>query len=306
MKNLIFLGLSILLLTACNQKQRYTQSSPEIETLKAVFSDYNNKDYTSLKSHYADTAKSYINTIDNPFNNDQLIEYHKQNDAIYASRGFIKEGDDFEMVVTDDGKTWVNFWGDWKGTLKANGKELTLPLHVTAQFIDGKIVRASGAWDTAPIMLAMQEIEAAKNMPEAQQKIMASFKIFNDAWNEHDVEKFKSIAVDSYKRTANGEVQANSEADYVALMEMFFTAFPDIHFADNGSEFKDGSVYHHWIGTGTHKGDFMGNAPTGKKFKVYGLTITSYNDKGELLSDVTYNDLLGLYGQLGIAPPSSN
>lgn len=89
------------------------------------------------------------------------------------------------------------------------------------------------------------------------------------------------------------------------LMQMFFTAFPDIHFADNESEFKNGKVYHHWIGTGTQKGKFMGNAPTGKKFTGYGLTITSYNDEGELLSDVTYNDMSDLCTQLGITPPAT-
>ena len=305
MKKIILLGLSLALLTACNQKQRYTQNSSEIDTLKAVLADYDNKDYTALKSYYADTAKSYINTIDNPFNNDQLVDYHQQNDAIYSSRGFIHKDDEFEMVVTDEGDTWVNFWGDWKGTLKANGKELTLPIHLTAQFIDGKIVRASGAWDTAPLVLAMQDIEAAKNRPDAEQKIMESYKTFNEAWNEHDVEKFKSIAIDSYHRTGNGEVQATNEDEYAALMESFFIAFPDIHFEDIGHVLKDGKVYAKWIGTGTHEGEFMGSAPTGKTFEVHGLTITSYDDQGVLLGDVSYNDMAGLVQQIGIALPSN-
>jgi hypothetical protein len=39
---------------------------------------------------------------------------------------------------------------------------LEIPVHLTAQFIDGKIVREYGYWDNAPIVLAIQEIEAAK------------------------------------------------------------------------------------------------------------------------------------------------
>ena len=70
------------------------------------------------------------------------------------------------MVLTDDGKTWVNFWGTWKGTLAGNNKEITLAVHLTAQFIDKKIVQDHGYWDASEVVLSLQEIEAAKNMIE--------------------------------------------------------------------------------------------------------------------------------------------
>jgi hypothetical protein len=66
------------------------------------------------------------------------------------------------MVVTDKGKTYVNFWGLWKGTLAANNKTYTIPTHLTAQFVDGKIVKEFGYWDLSKIMLDMQAMEHAK------------------------------------------------------------------------------------------------------------------------------------------------
>lgn len=161
-KKLIVLGIAILLFTACQKaKQRYTQSSPEIETVKAVIKDYENKDWAALKTHYADTSKTFFNSS-KPMSTDELIKYHQNNDANYSSRGFIAGESEFEMVLADDGKTWVNFWGMWKATLAANGQEFIVPIHLTARFIDGKIVRDYGYWDNAPVTLALQKIEAEK------------------------------------------------------------------------------------------------------------------------------------------------
>ncbi|MDP3313937.1 nuclear transport factor 2 family protein [Lutibacter sp.] len=159
MKKLILLGLSIVLFSACN-KQRYSQDTPEIETVKSLIENYNTKAYDP--SMYADTSKTYFNT-NTPILSSEVIKYHEQNDANYKERGFLKEGQEYEMVITDEGEIWVNSWLDWKGTLAANNKEVTISIHLTYQFIDGKIVREHGYWDPTEIVLALQEVEAAKN-----------------------------------------------------------------------------------------------------------------------------------------------
>ena len=52
MKKLIYLGLLLVLFTACKE-QRYTQQSPEIDTVKSVIKEYNAKNYTAVVSHFA-------------------------------------------------------------------------------------------------------------------------------------------------------------------------------------------------------------------------------------------------------------
>jgi hypothetical protein len=165
MKNILFTGLALLVLAACNQQQRYTQNSPEIDTFKAVVENYDDQDWEAMTSHYADTAKIFNNSPDVGASVAEMIAYHKENDNNLESRGFLAKDQEYEMVVTDDGETWVNFWGDWEGTLKANGKKLKVPVHLTGQFIDGKIVRSSGHWDNSPMVLALQQIEAMNNLP---------------------------------------------------------------------------------------------------------------------------------------------
>jgi hypothetical protein len=69
-------------------------------------------------SVYADTSKTYFNTKTNPIKVDELLAYYYTNDTLYSFRKFLVEDQEYVMVVTDDGETWVNVWLDWQGTLK--------------------------------------------------------------------------------------------------------------------------------------------------------------------------------------------
>ncbi|GAL68521.1 nuclear transport factor 2 family protein [Jejuia pallidilutea] len=163
MKKLVLLSFAALLIMACQQKDtRYTQNSSEIDVVKKHIENYNTKNYDT--SIMADTCKSYFNTKNKPILRKDIIAYHKANDANYTKRGFLSEDQEFEMVVTDNGETWVNAWLDWRATLKESGKVVDMPIHLTYRFIDGKIVREVGFWDPTEIVLALQEIEAQRNI----------------------------------------------------------------------------------------------------------------------------------------------
>lgn len=163
MKNLFLLAMTVILFTACKeQDKRYTMQSSEIEIVKKHIENYNTKNYDTTV--FADSAKIFFNNSKNPILVKDIIAYHKANDENYSSRGFTGEDPEYEMVVTDDGKTWVNCWVDWKATMKGNGKEVEIPIHLTYQFIDGKIVREVGYWDPTDVVLNLQAIEAKENL----------------------------------------------------------------------------------------------------------------------------------------------
>jgi len=163
MNKVFVLAMTIVLFAACNQKQRYTQDSPEIDTFKSIIKSYNAQDWEGM-AQYADTAKTFNNSTDTGLSVDKMIAYHKESLTNLSGRGFLDKDQEYEMVVTDKGATWVNFWGDWEGTLKADGQKLKIAIHLTSQFKNGKVVRASGYWDNSPIVLALQEIEAKNNL----------------------------------------------------------------------------------------------------------------------------------------------
>ena len=168
MKKIVILILALAIFSSCEQKDsRYTQQSPEIETAKKVIKGYNSQQYDL--SVFADSSKTYFNTKTNPIELKDIVAYHQGNDANYSSRGFLEKDQEFEMVVTDKGYTWVNAWLDWRGTLKDNGKVIDMPVHLTYRFVDGKIVRTVGYWDPTEIVLELQAIEANTSATETDE-----------------------------------------------------------------------------------------------------------------------------------------
>lgn len=141
-----------------NEKVRYTQNSEEINTLKSVIQNYENGEWDKYKSHYADTAKLYYNSSQSQ-NVDQVLQNHKQSLEGLSNYEFPDERDEYEMVVTDDDETWVNYWGDWQGTIAENDSMIEIPVHITARFIDGKIVAEHVYFDNSGIMAAFEGLE---------------------------------------------------------------------------------------------------------------------------------------------------
>ena len=165
MKKLFLLGFTILLFAAC--ESRYTQDSPEIDVIKAALQDYNDGNWEAWRSHYSDTAKSYHNSKNVGTAPDETLENVKKGVSGLSSYKLDYDQSDLEMVVDDKGRTWVNFWGDWEGTLSANNQKLDVPVHLTFQMVDLKVVREYGFWDNAPRMQAEMEIAANREVKSA-------------------------------------------------------------------------------------------------------------------------------------------
>lgn len=163
MRKLALLFLAAAVLFACQEKQpvRFTTSSAEISAYKKGVEAYEKADWATWTSMFSDTVKVYHNTWDNPSTLAETQKRHEDMIALLSSYGFDKEQMVVEQNLDDDGETWVNFWSLWTGTLKANGKQIKIPVHLTAQFVDGKIVQEYGFWDMSGFMAEMQALEAA-------------------------------------------------------------------------------------------------------------------------------------------------
>jgi hypothetical protein len=153
MRKLFFLGFATILFVSCQQEVRYTQQSPEIDTYKKVIENYKTVNWDDMPNHYADTAKVANNvTKEKAKTLTEAITIMKEDAKLFT---WVIENEEYEMVKTDEGETWVNFWGLWKGTLNSTKKVYELPFHVTTQFIDGKIVREIGYWNNSEIVTDM-------------------------------------------------------------------------------------------------------------------------------------------------------
>ncbi|TDN86377.1 SnoaL-like polyketide cyclase [Salegentibacter sp. 24] len=161
MKNLVSFALATIIFIAFNpQEKRYTQQSAEIDTYKKVLEAYEERDWESMALHYADTAKIMNNVEEKHAQNlSQFLAQTKEDAIQFSNWKFVDTESEYEMVVTDKGETWVNFWGLWQGTFKANNKVYKIPTHITAEFVNGKIVREAGYWDVSKILLDIQQLQ---------------------------------------------------------------------------------------------------------------------------------------------------
>lgn len=166
MKTLITISLAGLLLFACKQPvERWTNKSPEIDVVKALIADYEAGNWDAWVGHYADTAKMYHNTTE-PGTVAETLEGFKNSLESTPNYGFSDKNIYYEMIIDDKDEKWVNFWGTWEGTFEALEKDLTIPVHLTLKFVDGKIVEEHAFYNMAEFAMALSEIEAMKAAEE--------------------------------------------------------------------------------------------------------------------------------------------
>jgi len=88
-------------------------------------------------------------------------------------------------------------------------------------------------------------------------------------------------------------------------LEQFFdsicTAFPDAKRSVEDQFTDDIHVVTRWKFTATHRGDFLGIAPTGKRITVTGISIHRISG-GKIVEEWQQWDSLGLMQQLGVVP----
>jgi steroid delta-isomerase-like uncharacterized protein len=301
MKNIFILILTLAVATACEQKDtRYTQQSPEIDIVKKVINGYNSQQYDLTV--FADTSKTFFNTKTNPIELKDIAAYHQGNDANYSERRFLDKDQEFEMVVTDDGQTWVNAWLDWRGTLKESGKVIDMPVHLTYRFVDGKIVRTVGFWDPTEIVMELQNIEAEKAMSADEKAIKTTIDAVVKAWNANDHDAMKAVMTTDLVRTENGNIVIESAEAYTTdLMDVFFTGFPDFKVALDDYKIMGNKVLINWTCTGTNTGEFQGKT-TNKPIITHGMSIWTFENDGKVSREDAYFDNLTTFQQLGFMP----
>lgn len=166
MKNLLILGLAVLAITSCKEhEQKYFAESDEIKSLEAGITAYEDADWDTWRSHFADTAKIYVNSKD-PITIDARLKDLKAMTGAFSSYGFDKEKDHIEMVIDKNDETWVYYWATHNGTM-VNNTKLSIPVHLAVQFKDGKITKEHIYFDGTEMNAAISAMQA-ENMEETE------------------------------------------------------------------------------------------------------------------------------------------
>jgi predicted ester cyclase len=148
----------------------------------------------------------------------------------------------------------------------------------------------------APAMNNGKEANEERN----KKTMMASV----DALNKHDVDALMKDAAPDVIDYGDGTMPPMKSKDTVVnMMKAWMTAFPDFK-ADNITYAADGDVV--MIASdcsGTWKGEFMGQKPTGKSFHMKDVDIFTFNDKGQFISHRSIQNMGPVFASLGMKMP---
>lgn len=300
MKKVFLVAMTIVLFVACQEKeQRYFSESAEINTLKAGIASYEAGDWTTWKSHFADTAKVYVNS-DKSISVDARVTNLKETASAFSKYGFDNEEEFVEMVLDKENDTWVYYWAQHNATIAGNNKQLSIPVHLAVQFVDGKIVEEHVFFDGTEMN---KEIEALANLSTDEKAIQTSINKITKAWNANDKDMMASALTENFVRTENGTTVAKNPEDYAGFMDIYHGAFPDFKVTIDKTVIDGNKAYMNWTCTGTNTGNFLENEPTGKTIKTQGFSVWIFDKDGKSIQEDAFYDNLVVFNQLGIVPP---
>ena len=127
---------------------------------------------------------------------------------------------------------------------------------------------------------------------------------FLESWNRRDFDHWRELFAPSYTYVGgDGVIQKGPEAG-MAVGQMFATAFPDGKIEIKQIHVAGDTAIVEFVGSGTHNGDLMGIAPTGRTMSVPVVTILEVRD-GKIQAEREFMDFAHIMQQLGVVPAAA-
>lgn len=129
-------------------------------------------------------------------------------------------------------------------------------------------------------------------------------QFYEAAWNSGDLsvidEMFSPEYVDHDAVAQTGGMTGLESARQ--FVQIFRKAIPDLR-CDIEDQIAEGDkVVSRWVATGTHQGDLMGVPPTGRRFRVDGISIDRFSEEGQFVEGWGTWDGVSLLRQIGALP----
>jgi steroid delta-isomerase-like uncharacterized protein len=121
------------------------------------------------------------------------------------------------------------------------------------------------------------------------------------AWNRGDCDGVVANIADDviWRDVALGRPLIGRPA-LVEAVRGYMTAFPDLRLQVSSYTIDGPRLVQEWMSTGTHQGELMGLAPTGRWIENYGAMVTTCDDDGLVIEGAVYWNPLEMFRQLGL------
>ena len=130
-------------------------------------------------------------------------------------------------------------------------------------------------------------------------QVLALFVRRQEAWNRRDAAALgRDYAPEGVVISAvSGRLEGRERI--AAAYRAWFTAFPDLDFRSDALVIDGDLAALFFKATGTHSGEFLGLAPSGRRFDVSGVFLYELAD-GQIVHERRILDFTGLLVQIGI------
>jgi len=148
-----------------------------------------------------------------------------------------------------------------------------------------------------------QQSTARKGAPMSAEENKAIARRVNDeVWSGGRLEVIDELIADDFVTTVVGAPeQIRGRQGFREFVVMYRTAFPDLRISVDEQVAEGETVVTRWTGTGTHEGELMGIAATGKQVTTAGINVDRVAG-GQLHGGWGLFDQLGLLQQIGAVP----
>lgn len=136
---------------------------------------------------------------------------------------------------------------------------------------------------------------------QTKEQIITTTKRFGEMVNSGQLDRLDEIITADSVDHDPAPGQGRGPDGYRAFFTMMRTAFPDLHIEVKHMVADDENVCFAYTLSGTHQGEFMGFAPTGRHFSASAAQVGRY-EGGKLAERWGSTDELGILKQLGFEP----
>ncbi len=133
--------------------------------------------------------------------------------------------------------------------------------------------------------------------PEENKTIVRRF--FEQAWSQGDLAVVDELIATDADNASPDEMPGT--AGIKQFIAMYHAGMPDTRMVVRDQIAEGDQVATHWTGEGTHQGEFMGIAPTGKRVTTRGISLYRLSG-GKIVEGYDAWDKLELAEQLGSVP----
>ncbi len=123
------------------------------------------------------------------------------------------------------------------------------------------------------------------------------------AWNRGDPDGIvANVAEDVIWRDVAFGMPLHGRDALREAAQAYMTAFPDMRIEETSSTLAIPRLAQELTITGTHRGEFLGIAPTGRWTENYAAVITTFDEDGMMIEGSLYWNVQAMMRQLGVAP----